>query len=42
MAAPIVIEIGPEGRALILKLQKFPQEIGQTIKRGMDEAGLQS
>jgi hypothetical protein len=39
MPAPIVIELTPQARAVILKLQKFPQNVGQAIKRGMDEAG---
>ena len=42
MPAPIVIELTPQARAVILKLQKFPQNIGQAIKRGMDEAGLKA
>ncbi len=39
MPAPIVIEITPQAQAVIRKLQRFPQEIGAAIKRGMDEAG---
>lgn len=42
MAAPIVIEITPQARAVIAKLQRFPQDIGAAIKRGMDDAGNQS
>lgn len=40
MPAPIVIEITPRGRAVIAKLQRFPQDMGNAIKRGMDDAGL--
>jgi hypothetical protein len=39
MPAPIVIEVTPQARAVIAKLQRFPQEMGQAIKRGMDDAG---
>jgi hypothetical protein len=39
MAVPIVIEVTPQARAVIAKLQRFPQEMGQAIKRGMDDAG---
>jgi hypothetical protein len=42
MPAPIVIELTPQARAVVVKLQRFPQEIGQAIKRGMDEAGPQA
>jgi len=42
MPAPIVIELTPQAQAVIVKLQKFPQNIGQAIKRGMDEAGLKA
>jgi hypothetical protein len=42
MPAPIVIELTPQARAVIVKLQKFPQNVGQAIKRGMDSAGLTS
>jgi hypothetical protein len=39
MPAPIVIELTPGAQAVIAKLQRFPQEMGQAIKRGMDDAG---
>jgi hypothetical protein len=39
MPAPIIIEVTPQARAVIAKLQRFPQEMGQAIKRGMDDAG---
>jgi hypothetical protein len=39
MPAPIVIEITPQAQAVIVKLRNFPQQIGQAIKRGMDDAG---
>jgi hypothetical protein len=37
MAAPIIIEVTPQARAVIGKLHNFPQQMGQAIKRGMDE-----
>jgi hypothetical protein len=40
MPAPIIIEVTPGAQAVIAKLRRFPQEIGQAIKRGMDDAGL--
>jgi hypothetical protein len=40
MPAPIVIEVTPQAQAVIVKLRNFPQQIGQAIKRGMDDAGL--
>jgi hypothetical protein len=39
MPAPIIIEVTPAAKAVIAKLNKFPQEMGQAIKRGMDQAG---
>jgi hypothetical protein len=39
MPAPIIIEITPQARAVIAKLRNFPQDMGQAIKRGMDDAG---
>jgi hypothetical protein len=39
MPAPIIIEVTPQAQAVIVKLQRFPQEMGQAIKRGMDDAG---
>jgi hypothetical protein len=39
MPAPIVIELTPQAQAVIVKLRNFPQEMGQAIKRGMDDAG---
>jgi hypothetical protein len=40
MPAPIIIEVTPQAQAVIAKLQRFPQEMGQAIKRGMDNAGV--
>ena len=42
MPAPIIIEVTPQARAVISKLQRFPQDMGNAIKRGMDDAGTQS
>src|SRR4029077_9162130 len=39
MPAPVIIEVTQQARAVIAKLQRFPQEMGQAIKRGMDDAG---
>jgi hypothetical protein len=39
MPAPIIIEVTPQAKAVIAKLRNFPQQMGQAIKRGMDDAG---
>lgn len=39
MPAPIIIEVTPQARAVIAKLRNFPLDMGQAIKRGMDDAG---
>lgn len=39
MPAPIIIEVTPQAKAVIGKLRRFPQDMGQAIKRGMDQAG---
>jgi hypothetical protein len=40
MPAPIIIELTPQAQAVMVKLRRLPQQIGQAIKRGMDNAGV--
>jgi phage gpG-like protein len=39
VSVTIKVEIPPDSRALIAKLQRFPVELGEAIKRGMNRAG---
>ena len=39
MPAPIIIEVTPQAQSGHCEAARFPQEMGQAIKRGMDDAG---